>query len=85
MKQGRGIVFGCAGVAAALFLAAGCDAFAIWPEIVTTNLPEMTRLHRKYGRRVGWQGSWCREQLQYYARQERAQERVYQQFAGAFR
>lgn len=44
----------------------------IWPEIVTTNLPEMVRLHRKYGRRVGWQGSWCCEQLQCYARQERA-------------
>lgn len=57
----------------------------IWPEIVTTNLPEMTKLHRKYGRRVGWQGSWCRERLQYYARQERAQERAYQEFAGVFR
>ena len=33
----------------------------IWDDICVDNLPEMTRLHRKYGRRTDWQGSWCRE------------------------
>jgi len=32
----------------------------IWDEICSDNLPEMTRLHRKYGRRADWQGSWAR-------------------------
>lgn len=32
----------------------------IWNDICADNLPEMHRLHRKYGRRCDWQGSWCR-------------------------
>lgn len=32
----------------------------IWDDITSDNLPEMHRLHRKYGRRCDWQGSWCR-------------------------
>ena len=32
----------------------------IWDNICADNLPEMHRLHRKYGRRAEWQGSWCR-------------------------
>lgn len=32
----------------------------IWDSITADNLPEMHRLHRKYGRRCDWQGSWCR-------------------------
>lgn len=32
----------------------------IWSNITSDNLPEMHKLHRKYGRRCGWQGSWCR-------------------------
>jgi len=32
----------------------------IWNNITSDNLPEMHRLHRKYGRRCDWQGSWCR-------------------------
>lgn len=43
----------------------------IWPHICTDNLPEMHRLHRKYGRRTNWQGSWCRERCEYHARQDR--------------
>lgn len=31
----------------------------IWDTICGDNLPEMARLHRKYGRRTDWQGSWC--------------------------
>lgn len=33
----------------------------IWDDICADNLPEMHTLHRKYGRRTDWQGSWCRE------------------------
>ena len=33
----------------------------IWDDICADNLPEMHKLHRKYGRRTDWQGSWCRE------------------------
>lgn len=32
----------------------------IWDAICSDNLPDMHRLHRKYGRRTDWQGSWCR-------------------------
>jgi len=34
----------------------------IWPHICADNLPEMTRLRRKYGRRAEWQGCWCEYQ-----------------------
>lgn len=36
----------------------------IWDYICADNLPEMTRLHRKYGRRTDWQGSWCKRECQ---------------------
>lgn len=32
----------------------------IWDAICTDNLAEMTMLHRKYGKRTDWQGSWAR-------------------------
>lgn len=35
----------------------------IWPTLCEDNLPEMARLHRSYGRRVSWQGSWGKELL----------------------
>lgn len=31
----------------------------IWDNICADNLPEMTRLKRKYGRRADWQGCWA--------------------------
>lgn len=31
----------------------------IWDNICGDNVPEMTRLKRKYGRRSDWQGCWC--------------------------
>jgi len=31
----------------------------IWDSICSDNIPEMTKLHRKYERRTDWQGSWC--------------------------
>lgn len=38
----------------------------IWDDICADNLPEMTRLHRKYGRRTDWQGSWCKDLCKRY-------------------
>jgi hypothetical protein len=38
----------------------------IWSYICSDNLPEMHKLHRKYGRKLtesGWQGSWCQERV----------------------
>jgi hypothetical protein len=32
----------------------------IWDSICSDNLVEMAALHRKYGRRSDWQGSWCK-------------------------
>lgn len=36
----------------------------IWDYVCSDNLPEMHRLHRKYGRRSDWQWSWCRERCE---------------------
>lgn len=33
----------------------------IWDYICVDNLDEMKTLHRRYGRRTDWQGSWARE------------------------
>jgi hypothetical protein len=35
----------------------------IWPNLCTDNLGEMATLHRKFGRRCDWQGSWGKESL----------------------
>jgi hypothetical protein len=43
----------------------------IWPDLCTDNLDGMTRLSRKYGRRVNWHGHWGRELL--LARRRREQ------------
>ena len=41
----------------------------IWDNICLDNLPEMTTLKRKYGRRTNWQGAWsqgiCRRRRKY--------------------
>jgi hypothetical protein len=36
----------------------------IWDAITGDNLDEMATLHRKYGRRSDWQGSWCKAECQ---------------------
>jgi predicted membrane-bound spermidine synthase len=38
----------------------------IWDDICSDNLPGMHKLHRRYGRRADWQGSWCRELCEFY-------------------
>lgn len=40
----------------------------IWDNICTDNLKEMRLLHRRYGRRAGWQGSWARDQCERHAK-----------------
>jgi len=35
----------------------------IWEYITEDNLPEMHRLHRRYGKHCDWQGSWGRQLL----------------------
>lgn len=40
----------------------------IWDAITEDNLPGMERLHRKFGRRTDWQGSWGKEQILYNRR-----------------
>ena len=44
--------------------------FDIWNTICTDNLPEMHKLHRKYGRKATWKGSWCKEYLNYLKRKQ---------------
>jgi len=36
----------------------------IWDNICSDNLPDMHKLHRKYGRRTDWQASWQRDQCE---------------------
>ena len=36
----------------------------IWDDICSDNLPDMHKLHRKYGKRADWQGSWARWQCE---------------------
>ncbi len=42
----------------------------IWSDICTDNWKTMTKLHRRYGRRSKWQGSWCRWEIQQMRRRE---------------
>ena len=43
----------------------------IWPFIITNNLPEITRLKRKYARKVGYQEAWVERELRDLRRCER--------------
>lgn len=36
----------------------------IWDDICADNLPQMHKLHRRYGRCSEWQGSWCRAECE---------------------
>ena len=40
----------------------------IWDNICSDNLPEMKKLHRRFGRRSDWQGSWARWQCERQAK-----------------
>ena len=39
-----------------------CVWHDIWDNICGDNLKEMAKLHRKYGRKCDWQGSWCKDE-----------------------
>lgn len=54
----------------------------IWDYITADNLEEMKLLHRKYGRRTQWQGSWEREACEYHKKRE---ERETRRYYGKFR
>lgn len=47
----------------------------IWDEICPDNLPQMKKLHRKYGKYALWQGSWSRDICEMYEREEKRQNR----------
>jgi hypothetical protein len=49
----------------------------IWPDICEDNLDTMATLHRKYGRRCRWQGSWQRSYLQRMRREGRRYSRAW--------
>jgi len=40
----------------------------IWMDINADNIEGMKKLHRKYGKRSEWQGSWCRPECEYARR-----------------
>ena len=46
----------------------------IWDTIDDENLPEMHKLHRKYGRKADWQGSWCQD----ICERQREETRMYE-------
>jgi hypothetical protein len=40
----------------------------VWPAICGDNLPHMIKLHRKYGSKADWQGSWQRAECEWLRR-----------------
>lgn len=48
-----------------------CAWYDIWNDLCTDNVEEMKKLHRKFGRRTGWQGSWGRDFLEYQRQKEK--------------
>jgi len=54
----------------------------IWPTICEDNLDTMATLHRKYGRRCNWQGSWQRSHLQRMRRESKREDRMYRMLGG---
>ena len=43
----------------------------IWDDITLSNLKDMKKLHRKYGRKCDWQGSWARWMCEEHGRKEK--------------
>lgn len=55
--------------------------FDIWPDISTDNLPEMAKLHRKFGRNLkktgtAWMDSWMKDELKVIKRKDARDERL---------
>lgn len=49
----------------------GCVWNDIWPTITTDNWEDMKKLHRAYGRRADWVGSWNRDWVKRLIREEK--------------
>jgi len=49
----------------------------IWDNICVDNWKDMNKLHRKYGARCGWQGSWVRDKVKALVDRERKNQRFY--------
>ncbi len=48
-----------------------CVWFDIWNDLCTDNLDEMATLHRKFGRKARWKGSWGKSFLRYQRDREK--------------
>jgi len=46
----------------------------IWTDICADNLKDMTKLHRKYGKKTHWQGSWRRKECESLRKSERGEK-----------
>lgn len=51
--------------------------YDIWDDICLDNLPEMTRIKRRFGRRVTEQFCWQEQRLRYQAKRERQYEQTW--------
>ena len=49
----------------------------IWDEICENNRPQMTKLHRKYGRLADWQGSWGMDRMNLERQRDRRHRRLW--------
>lgn len=45
--------------------------FDIWDDLCEDNLEEMAKLHRKFGKKADWKGSWGKTYLQYQRQRNR--------------
>jgi len=43
----------------------------IWDGVCSDNLPDMKLLHRRYGKKAQWQGSWCRSMCEDQKRRDK--------------
>ena len=58
-----------------------CVWHDIWNTICSDNIEEMKKLHRKYGRKAGYQGSWCRKECERLRREDRKIEKENEMWA----
>jgi len=49
--------------------------FDIWDTICGDNIDEMSTLHRRYGKRADWKGSWCHYEVKREVRLNKEHER----------
>lgn len=49
----------------------------IWDIISAENIPEMIKLHRKYGKKASYQASWCRPLCEEMYKEQKREEEYY--------